>query len=255
MKNVFWSVAGSIGLLLFAPLGRSADAPEPKENIAVDLGGGVTLEFVLIRPGDFIMGSDKYECELPVHKVKISKPFYLGKYEVTQAQWEKVMGANPSTFKGAKNPVESVTWDDCQSFLAKLREKAPGTDFRLPTEAQWEYACRAGTTTVYGFGDSEASLGEYAWYGGNSGLTTHPVGEKKSNAWGLYDMHGNVWEWCADWCDDTYSTDERGSGSLRVLRGGSWRNNATGCRSSYRRRLGPAFRNGYIGLRLVVVPR
>ena len=195
---------------------------------SVDLDG-VTMEFILIRPGTFTMGSDK-----DAHKVTLTKPFYLGKYEVTQEQWEKVMGSNPSRFKGAKNPVEQVSWTDCQSFVAKLQEKVPGQTFRLPTEAEWEYACRAGTTGDYCYGDGEGSLAEYAWYKSNAKNTTHPVGEKKPNAWGLYDMHGNVWEWCADWYGDYSATavdDPQGSssGSHRMIRGGSWVNSAYGC--------------------------
>jgi len=123
-----------------------------------------------------------------------------GAYVVTQDQWETVMGSNPSGFKGPKNPVEMVSWVDCQQFLSKLKSKsaAGGGEFQLPSEAQWEYACRAGSTTRYCFGDDESKLGEYAWYGNNSGGKPHPVGEKEPNGWRLYDMHGNVWEWCQD---------------------------------------------------------
>jgi formylglycine-generating enzyme required for sulfatase activity len=167
--------------------------------------------------------------EKPQHRVRITKPFYLGKYLVTQEQWEAVMGNNPSHFKGPKNPVEQVSWDDCQQFLRQAQREVGvrGGKFQLPTEAQWEYACRAGSTTRYCFGDDESGLGEYAWYDKNSGNKTHPVGEKKPNAWGLYDMHGNVWEWCQDWYDGGYyanspTDDPTGPGSNRVLRGGSW---------------------------------
>ena len=149
----------------------------PQKYLTVDLGGGVTMDFVLIRSGSFTMGSDT-----AAHKVTLTKPYYLGKYEVTQEQWQQVMGSNPSNFKGAKNPVENVSWTDCQNFIAKLQEKVPGQTFRLPTEAEWEYACRAGNTGDYCYGDGEGSLAEYAWYDSNANNTTHPVGGKKPNA-------------------------------------------------------------------------
>ena len=192
------------------------------------------MEFVLIQPGTFMMGADK-ENERPAHQVTLTKPFDLGKYEVTQEQWEIVMGSNPSTFRGAKNPVEMVSWDLCQQFVAKLQAKVPGQTFRLPTEAEWEYACRASTTGDYCYGDGEGSLAEYAWYKSNANNTPHPVGEKKPNAWGLYDMHGNVWEWCADSYGAYPATavnDPQGasSGSIRVYRGGNWDSDAYYCR-------------------------
>lgn len=223
---------------------------EPTKKFTVDLGGGVTMEFILIRPGSFTMGSNK-----ATHKVTLTKPFYLGKYEVTQEQWEKVMGNNPSHFKGAKNPVERVSWTDCQSFVAKLQEKVPGQTFRLPTEAEWEYACRAGATGDYCYGDDRGTLAEYAWYDGNANNTTHPVGEKKPNAWGLYDMHGNVWEWCADWYGDYTTTavvDPQGasSGSYRVYRGGNWSHNAYYCRVADRSYNDPGYDYFIIGFRL-----
>jgi formylglycine-generating enzyme required for sulfatase activity len=214
--------------------------PWPKETIVVDLGGGVTMPFVLIQSGCFMMGSEKgKDNEKPVRQVTITKPFYMGKYEVTQEQWERVMGGNPSAFKGAKHPVEQVSWNDCQKFAAKLQEKLPGQTFRLPTEAEWEYACRAGTTTEYSFGDAETALGGYAWYKDNSGGATHPVGLMKPNAWGLYDMHGSVWELCADWHDaypGTAESDPQGppTGKKRAARGGSWGGDAGSCRSALR---------------------
>ncbi|MEI6178599.1 MAG: SUMF1/EgtB/PvdO family nonheme iron enzyme, partial [Verrucomicrobiota bacterium] len=193
----------------------------------IDLGGGVTMEFVLIQPGSFMMGSDEGTTAIegvPVHKVTLTKPYGIGKYEVTQEQWEKIMGANPSYFQGPKNPVDSVTWNDCQSFVAKLNAKAPGRSFRLPTEAEWEYACRAGSTAAYCFREGKGSLADYAWSRSNADNTNHPVGQKKPNAWGLHDMHGNVVEWCADRYGEypaSAVTDPQGpsSGSRRVLRG------------------------------------
>ena len=227
--------------------------------MAIDLGGGVTMDFVLVRPGTFTMGSDECSNATP-HKVTISKPFYLGKYEVTQEQWEKVMGSNPSGFKGAKNPVENVNWDDCQMFLLELQGKVPGYSFRLPTEAEWEYACRAGSTTRYCYGDDAVRLGAYAWYKDNSDERAHPVGEKRPNMWGLYDMHGSVREWCADWYGHypkSEVTDPTGpvSGSRRLLRGGSWHISATYCRSAGRIDNYPSSCVSNIGLRDVVVVR
>ena len=165
--------------------------------------------------------------------------------------------------KGPKNPVESVSWDDCHKFLAKLnrRQGHQAGKFRLPSEAQWEYACRAGSTTRYCFGDDELRLGEYAWYVKNSGNTTHPVGQKRPNAWGLDDMHGNVWEWCADWYDDGYyarspADDPTGpaTGSYRVNHGGSWIYPAGHSRSAYRNAGEPARRDYDLGLRVCQVP-
>ncbi len=238
--------------------GKTKDLPK---KLTVDLGNGVKLEMVLISGGEFLMGSpdsDKDAIHLlgeRQHRVRITKPFYLGKYLVTQEQWEALMGNNPSQFKGPRNPVENVSWDDCQAFLGKLNAKTAGKagKFVLPTEAQWEYACRAGSTTRYCFGDDETRLGEYAWYGANWGApqATHPVGEKKPNAWGLYDMHGNAWEWCADWYDSAYyivsPTDDptgpqTGSkpnlmfaqAATHVLRGGSCISPAKNCQSAFR---------------------
>ena len=228
----------------------------PKE-LAVDLGGGVKMEMVLVPAGEFTMGGDN---EKPVHKVTITKPFYLGKYEVTQEQWEAVMGNNPSRFKGPKNPVESISWDNCQQFLVKLNAKSGGQGgkFVLPTEAQWEYACRAGSTGKFCFGDDEKQLGEYAWYAVNSEHKTHPVGGKRPNTFGLHDMHGNVWEWCQDWYGaygakavDDPSGPTRGS--FRVFRGGSWLSGGRFCRSAYRR-IGRGYRHGRLGLRVARVP-
>jgi formylglycine-generating enzyme required for sulfatase activity len=222
--------------------------PGPKPQMTVDLGGGVTMELILIPPGTFDMGSDKGQGgEKPVHKVTLKKGFYIGKYEVTQEQWQAVMGANPSHFKDPKKPVEQVTWNACRDFVAKLSEKT-GRKFSLPSEAEWEYACRAGSTTEFCYGDAEAGLGEYAWYSGKSGNMTHLVGQKKPNQFGLFDMHGNVSEWCEDVSHDSYEgapTDgsawvEGGNQGLRVVRGGSWLQIPTLCRSALRNMYAPA---------------
>jgi formylglycine-generating enzyme required for sulfatase activity len=243
-------------------------------GIALDLGGGVTMELVLIRPGSFEMGSgyprwptfgDPYpQDEEPRHTVTITNPFYLGTYEVTQDQWKAVMGTSPSRFKRPKNPVEQVSWEDCQQFLKTMQEKL-GTSagrFRLPTEAEWEYACRAGSRTDYSFGNNEADLREHAWCVGTSLKKTNAVGQKQPNAWGLYDMHGNVWEWCADWYSRYYygemtnlspTKDPSGPtrGSTRVLRGGSWNYDASNCRSARRFWGTPTLRNYACGFRVV----
>ena len=233
------------------------------EAIKFDLDDGVAMEFILIHPGVFIMGSDKlgaYGCA-PAHKVSITKPFYIGKFVVTQEQWEKVMGERPRAFKGAKYPMEGESWNNCQIFIAKLNGKFCGTDFRLPTEAQWEYACRAGTTTEFSFGDSADSGGDYAWFASHLSdlIETHEVGGKKPNPWGLYDMHGNVRQWCSD---GVYSicryapfeqVDPQGdsSGFYRVVRGGS---SKLEWGSADRSPAAPTLSYARIGLRLVVIP-
>ena len=252
-------------IVLFAMAGTAfSETKEPPKELTVDLGKGVKLEMVLIPAGEFLMGSpdsdkDASFQEKPQHRVRITKPFYLGKYKVTQEQWEAVMGSNPSHFKGPKNPVEQVSWDDCQQFLGKLNAKfaAEGGKYQLPSEAQWEYACRAGSKTRYSFGDDETRLGDHAWIRKNWGGNTHPVGEKKPNAWGLYDMHGNVCELCQDWFKDGYYKESpvddpmgAATGLYRVLRGGSWHCPAGHCRSANRRRILPGLPCNNLGLRV-----
>lgn len=228
----------------------------------LNLSGGVKLQMVEIPTGSFCMGSSNRETdEKPLHRVTIGQSFYMGKYEVTQAQWQTVMGANPSYFKGDDSlPVEQVSWDDAQEFINKLNEMNDGYKYRLPTEAEWEYACRAGTTGDYYAQDVD----DIGWYADNSGKNTHRVGSKQANAFGLYDMSGNVWEWCRDWFVYGYEgapTD--GSARLlggemksRVLRGGSWYRNATLLRSAYRSSyLTPDDRSYFVGFRLVAVVR
>ena len=192
------------------------------------------------------------------HSVTISRHFLMGKYPVTQAQWEAIMGNNPSHFIGADRPVENVSWDDCWAFIKKLNVMT-GSAYRLPTEAEWEYACRAGSTTAYCFGDDEAQLSDYAWYDANSKSETHPVGRKKANAWGLHDMHGNVWEWCHDWYGDypagsAIDPTGQSSGSFRVLRGGCCSYVAGYARAASRNRFKPSYRSISLGFRVVLPP-
>jgi formylglycine-generating enzyme required for sulfatase activity len=236
---------------------NEAAASDTDKIVVFDLGGGVKLELARIPAGDFEMGDERGDAEeKPVHRVTIGKPFYLGKFEVTQEQWEAVMGGNPSHFKAKRNPVDRVSWEDCQKFIEKLNEKfaRQGATFFLPTEAQWEYACRAGTSAR---NDAESELTKRGWFADNAEGKTHPVGEKEPNVWGLYDMRGNVWEWCADWYDGDYyryspANDPAGptAVSARVLRGGSWGDPAFYCRASYRHCLPPWFRVYSYGLRV-----
>jgi formylglycine-generating enzyme required for sulfatase activity len=225
----------------------------------------IGMKLVLIPAGEFMMGTppteDIREVGHPQHRVKISKSFYMGIYEVTQTQYQAVMGANPSYFKGDDLPVEQVSRNDAIEFCRKLSQKE-GRTYRLPTEAEWEYACRAGTTTRFYYGDDLAysQLGEYGWYSNNSDYNTHPVGQKKPNAFGLYDMLGNVWEWCQDWYDRNYYTnspavDPQGpsSGQYCVIRGGNYRFDAFGLQSSFRGNGGtPSERREEVGFRLVL---
>jgi formylglycine-generating enzyme required for sulfatase activity len=240
------------------PGGVSVSTPEPR---LVDRFG---IEFVLIPAGTFQMGSDQgSDDEKPVHSVRLSRPLFLGIYPVTQRQWEAIMGSNPSRFQGPERPVEQVSWDKVQEFIRSLNTHEGRALYRLPTEAEWEYAARAGATGAYCFGDDVTQLAQYAWYEDNARGTTHPVGQLQPNAWGLYDMHGNVWEWVQDWYDSqeyakraatgTAVVDPAGPamGSYRVDRGGSWGDAARRCRSALRRGSAPGFRNDSLGFRLL----
>ena len=218
---------------------------------------GVEMEFVYIPPGRFTMGSkDGDRDERTVHEVEINRGFYLARYPVTRAHWERVMDNDPSRSEGPNRPVDSVSWQDAAEYLEKLNAAEGGPQYRMPTEAEWEYACRAGTTTVFSFGDDDQGLALYAWYRDNSGFQTQEVGLKQPNAWGLYDMHGNVWEWCLDWYDEQYYAvsprcDPQGppEGTSRVLRGGSWDNGPDGLHAAGRNRFRPAFRSSSFGFR------
>lgn len=285
--------------------------------VKMDLVNSIGMKFVLIRAGEFEMGStdetiaqataeakkanwvgayfERLARETPRHRVKITRPFYLGVHEVTQGEYQQVMGVNPSTFAPkqldgssfkppltgkpqeyrklqaqkvagmdtSRHPVEMVSWEDAVAFCRKLSaqpsERAAGRAYRLPTEAEWEYACRAGSTTRWCCGDDEAALGDYAWMPTNSDLRTHPVGQKKANVWGLYDMHGNLSEWCADWFEQNYyrqspGTDPSGptSGFARVVRGGAWRSYPRNCCSAFCGLLRPTSRTSDVGFRVAV---
>jgi len=241
----------------------------------------IGMKLRLIPAGEFMMGSSRsaveiarqfdskaeyYEDEHPQHRVRISQPFYLGTTEVTQGQWQAVMGTRPWAGKsfvkeGRDYPATYVSWEDAVEFCRKLSDKE-GVTYRLPTEAEWEYACRAGSRTMYSFGDDASQLGAYAWYDKNAWDVderyAHIVGTKRANSWGLYDMHGNVYEWCSDWHDSDYyagspQTDPSGpaSGSDRVYRGGSWFDFPHYCRSAYRYWFSPGVRSFLLGFRVL----
>jgi formylglycine-generating enzyme required for sulfatase activity len=233
---------------------------EKTEKLAKQ-GNSIGMKFTLISAGEFDMGSEESDGEKPVQKVKINNPFYLGTYPVTQREWKVVMGDKPSHFKGNDLPVEQVSWDDVQEFIKKLNGKEGTDKYRLPSEAEWEYACRAGTTTKYSFGDDESKLGDYAWYSDNSDRKTHPVGQKKPNPGGLYDMHGNVWEWVQDGWHRDYNGAPVDSSAWevrdvagRVYRGGSWKYPAWICRSARRDHGDPRDRGRSLGFRILQEP-
>ena len=248
------------------PTPKPTPKPKPKQNTATRQTPNrervlqdLINNMVRVEGGTFMMGatseqgSDAYDDEKPAHQVTLSS-FSIGRYEVTQEEWEAVMGSNPSNFKGKKLPVEQVSWDDCQTFIRKLNQMT-GKHFRLPTEAEWEYAARGGNKSrgyKYAGGDN---LGSVAWYTDNSGNKTHEVGKKQPNELGLYDLSGNVWEWCQDWKGGYRSSSQTNptgpsSGSNRVNRGGSWYHGAWICRVSVRFDCTPAGRSNNLGLRL-----
>ena len=245
---------GALIVLLAKKKSTTPDTPTGPYSNGVLTINGVRYDMASIPSGEFQMGStssDGDPDEQPVHTVRITKGFWLGKTEVTQGLWQAVMGSNPSKFNYGDNyPADSVSWDDCQAFITKLNLMAGGNPFRLPTEAEWEYACRAGTT-----GERYGDLDSIAWYESNSGGVTHPVGQKQPNAFGLFDILGNVYEFCQDWYGPYaagYQTDPTGaaSGMYRVDRGGAYVYPARFERSAYRDGFEPGSRNIALGLRL-----
>ncbi len=253
--NITWIKVLAVFLItFFCPIKASAIKTKVFEGI----------KFVLIEPGCFMMGSEKSDSERtvmesPRHRVCIEKPFYIGETEVTQKQWEYVMEANPSKIKGDDRPVDRVSWNDVQEYIGRLNKKNGGDSFRLPTEAEWEYAARAGSDEDYSFGDDSNDLAQYAWFG-NLGYkgSSHEVALKRPNAWGLYDIHGNVWEWVQDWYDSNFykNSPEKnpvgpGNGKYRIYRGGSWVGKAANLRSSVRFSALPVTRTHDLGFRLV----
>ncbi len=243
---------------------KAKPKPAPRRNSTSHSGSTVSLSaelnklinnMVYVSGGTFIMGGDESSDQTPTHSVTLSS-YYICKYEVTQALWRAVMGSNPSKFKGDNLPVEQVSWNDCQTFINRLNSYT-GRNFRLPTEAEWEFAARGGNYSRHYKYSGSNYIGDVAWYDGNSSNRTHPVGTKQPNELGLYDMSGNVYEWCSDWYGSYSSYSQSNptgpnSGSDRVDRGGSWGGSARYCRSSYRGNLTPDGRYFNLGLRLVL---
>jgi formylglycine-generating enzyme required for sulfatase activity len=218
----------------------------------------LVMKYAWIPPGAFLMGGTASDDEMPVHRVELRRGFYMSVYPTTQAQWQSVMGYNASNFRGNDRPVEKVSWDDCQTFCKKVTQMS-GEAIRLPTEAEWEYACRAGCASDYYSGCDEDALKQAGWYGRNSNQQTHPVGKLAANAWGLHDMHGNVWEWCEDrfgpYGRGTTEDDKNPNMSQsRVCRGGSWYDVPEDCRAASRRWDHPGVRDDFLGFRVCFFP-
>ena len=243
----------------------SSSMASGSNTISIPVKDGISIDMVKVEAGTFMMGAtsemkDSYDDpdsdEKPVHQVTLTNDYYMGKYEVTQALWEAVMDSNPSNSKGDNLPVETVSWNDCQDFISKLNSMT-GRKFRLPTEAEWEYAARGGKKSRGYQYSGNSNISDVAWYDGNSGSKTHPVGTKQANELGIYDMSGNVYEWCQDWYGSFSSSSQTNptgadSGSSRVFRGGSWYGNARYCRLSFRDCTPPDCRGYNLGLRLAL---
>lgn len=254
--------------VVFLSVALNGYAQQPVESFINSLG----IKFVLIKPGKFLMGSPEDEPGRYIgersHRVNLTTPFYLQTTELTQEQWVSVMKKNPSSHKGcgANCPVEHVSWEDSQQFIRKLNQKEGTIKYRLPTEAEWEYACRAGSTEAFSNGGiteldcgKDANLDSLGWYCGNSNNRIHPVAQKQPNAWGLYDMHGNVQEWCQDWFgvypyDEVTNPKGPSTGSYRAMRGGVWYSPARDTRCASRFGSPPHYRFRHIGFRLCRMP-
>jgi formylglycine-generating enzyme required for sulfatase activity len=271
LKDIGTIVLVSV-LSLFISLVSQEAVTEDKGVDRRTFTNSIGMKFVLIPAGSFMMGSPPDESsrgdDERQHRVTLTKGFYMGVTEVTQRQWRQIMGNNPSHFQdcGAECPVEFVSWNDCQEFVQRLNQSEVGNGYRLPTEAEWEYACRAGSITGFANGSitqtgcgHDANLDVMGWYCGNSGKKPHPVAQRKPNAFGLYDMHGSIWEWCQDWYGiypSGHVSNPTGpsSGSYRVLRGGGWHEDVEGCRSATRVGRSPGSMAGTIGFRLARTP-
>lgn len=267
-SNPWWQFGLPVGLVIAVAVvvvnvvDRSASEKAPVAA-SKQIVNSIGMTLLPIEAGRFDMGSNASGVanEQPVRQVKVA-PFYLGKYEVTQAEWVAVMGNNPSQFKDPRRPVDQVTWIQVEEFIQRLNQKEKTTKYRLPSEAEWEYAAQAGLSGEYGFAGALGELAQYGWYGQPGNVGTRPVGQRKPNAWGLYDMHGNVWEWVDDCWHDSYdgapsdgsSWTEKGNCAVRLLKGGGWNSEAFYTRSRVRGSYGYDLNDVGNGFRLAKTP-